>query len=85
MPVTVVDRLPGGVTVVHDDIKTLGTGGSNDRPSESRQESADRAGERVGKVCQGGIMCLGYEQSVTLIDRANVEKCDRFICLDHPG
>jgi hypothetical protein len=85
MPVTVVDRLPGGVTVVHDDIKTLGTGGGNDCPSKSGQESADRAGERVGKVCQPGKMCFGHEQSVTLIDRVDVEKCDRFICLDHPG
>jgi hypothetical protein len=30
-------------------------------------------------------MCLGYEQSVPLIDRVDVEKCDRIIGLDQSG
>ena len=85
VPMTVIDRLASGPAVVDDDVEALGAGGGGDGPTKSRQERADRAGERVREVAQAGVVRFGHEQRVALADRVDVEKGDGFVGLDQPG
>ena len=77
VPVAMIDRLTGGLAVVDDHIESVGAGGRPDRPGTSRGKSEPTAAaRRLGQLAQMGVMALGHEQRVAVIDRIDVEKRD---------
>ena len=85
VPVTVIDRLAGGLAVVDDHVEPVGAGGRADGPAEPGQERAGGRGDGVGELAQVGVMGPGHEQGVAAIDRIDVEEGDGLGRLEYPG
>ena len=86
MPVAMIDRLPGGPAVVHDDVKSMGAGGRDDGPSKSWQEHANTGRRDSREHLPASHSVLWDQQSVTVASPGLMSRnATGLISLDQPG